>query len=206
MPGRRHRRVVPLLLVLTVATGLGPRAEPPADPPQTKPQETFTEWGRSTRTVVPPTEAGVWDGTWYYVSRDALIVLWMRTVEDQPQVKLQYRNQGTGEGFVTDWEGNADYRFREAEARFRLNVDRRDPYVITGRWDWQLDSGKGRRIEEGDYSIYRTGDGRFLVVDFADFSRRLESSAGPDRVAASTPSWTFTKASKRLVLWDELPF
>ena len=65
--------------------------------------------------------------------------------------------------------------------------------------------GGSARIQEGDYTLYRAGDGRAMVLDFSSFEQRIEKP-GPDEVATGDPSWTFKKASKRHVLWDELPF
>jgi hypothetical protein len=53
--------------------------------------------------------------------------------------------------------------------------------------------------------MYRTGDGRFFVMEF-DKLERVINLGEEEKVLSSSPSWTFRKASKRLVLWDELPF
>jgi hypothetical protein len=172
---------------------------------RTSARESFTEWGRATRTVVPPTDEGVWDGTWYYVSRDFIIALWMKTENGKPVAKLQYSSLSSSENFVTDWDGKAEYDYRQAKGKFALDFERRDKDVIEGTWDWTLDVGKSQRIQEGDYRLYRTGDGRFMVMEFVNFERRIQKP-GADEVAQADPAWTFKKASKRLVLWDELPF
>jgi hypothetical protein len=39
-----------------------------------------------------------------------------------------------------------------------------------------------------------------------DNLERVISRGENERVFSSSPSWSFRKASKRLALWDELPF
>jgi hypothetical protein len=65
---------------------------------------------------------------------------------------------------------------------------------------------KSGREEHGRFQMYRGHDGRKLVLRFDEFERRRTSG---DDVRVSTPEhhgMTFVKASKRIVLWDELPF
>lgn len=167
--------------------------------------ETFTEYGRTARKVIAPSNAGTWDGTWMYVNRDARMVMWIKSEDGAPQVKFQYLSTSSSEGFATDWTAEAEYTMPLAQGRFSMNVKKRDANVIEGHWDWHLDAEKSSRTEEGDYRMYRTGDGRFFVMDFTDYHKTLVGTRG-ERVFTTHPSWTFQKVSKRLVLWDELPF
>lgn len=176
-----------------------------ADQPTTDPHETFTDFGRSTRKVIEASNEGIWDGTWYYVSRDARMVMWIKTEDGLPRVKFRFLSNQAAEGFETDWDGNAKYSLPQSEGNFSLNIKKRDADVIEGHWDWRLESQKSSREEQGDYRMYRTGDGRFFVIDFSDFRKTLKGKKGT-RVFKTHPAWTFQKASKRLVLWDELPF
>ena len=57
---------------------------------------------RSVR-IAERTDAGDWDGTWWYVSRDAKMALWIRTVDGVPELRFQYASKNAPEGFVTDW-------------------------------------------------------------------------------------------------------
>jgi hypothetical protein len=168
-------------------------------------KEQFTDWGRTSRQVIPDTEAGIWDGTWFYVNRDAHMAMWLKTEDGVPQVKFRYRSLASIQGFETDWEGNADYIIRDMPARFSLNISKRDVDRIEGRWVWEVQMSKASRVEQGAYRMYRTGDGRFFVMEF-DKLERVINLGEEEKVLSSSPSWTFRKASKRLVLWDELPF
>jgi hypothetical protein len=182
-------------------TAFGQQNEPTAPAPP----ETFTEYGRTARKAIEPSNQGVWDGTWMYVNREARMVLWIKTEGGVPQVKFQYFSTSSAEGFSTDWTTKAEYTMPLAQGRFSMDLKKRDANVIEGHWDWHLDSEKSSRSEEGDYRMYRTGDGRFLVMDFTDYRKTLLGKRG-ERVFTTHPSWTFQKVSKRLVLWDELPF
>jgi hypothetical protein len=176
-----------------------------ADQPKADPNETFTDWGRVSRKVIEPSDKGVWDGTWMYVNRDSRLVMWIKTEDGVPQVKFQYRSTSSSEGFITDWNGNASYEMSTAQGHFSLNIEKRDANAIEGRWDWRLEGTNSFRVEQGDYRMYRTGDGRFFVLDFSDYQKSLSGRKG-ERLFETHPAWTFQKVSKRLVLWDELPF
>jgi hypothetical protein len=194
------------VVFLALALGAGSSADgQESDKPEADPREVFTDFGRTTRKVIEPSNEGDWDGTWYYVSRDARMVMWIKTEDGLPKVKFQFLSSSSAEGFVTDWEGNAEYEQLTSSGTFSLNIKKRDADVIEGHLDWRLESEHSTREEEGDYRIYRTGDGRFFVMDFSDY-RKIVSGTKSKRVLETLPAWTFQKASKRLVLWDELPF
>jgi len=197
------RALVVSLLASTLVGGLAAaqQSEPPVVP---NPTEQFTDWGRVTQTVPIPSNEGVWDGTWFYVSRDRRMALWFKTENGVPQVKLRYMSVASLEGFETDWEGKASYTVREATGNFSLGLKKRGADSIEGRWDWVLEAGKGARVEEGDFHMYRTGDGRYMAFYFDDLKRTVRGSK--EGVASGAVSLTFIKVSKRLVLWDELPF
>jgi len=168
--------------------------------------ERYTDWGRETHTVPSPSTEGHWDGTWFYISRDQRFALWFKTEDGVPQVKLRYASMNSGEGFETDWTGTSDYQLPSAAGHFSLGITRKGKDEIDGRWEWLLKAGKGIRLEEGDYRMYRTGDGRFLALVFDEMTRTVNGGKGKNKVYKSSTAWTFRKASKRLVLWDELPF
>jgi hypothetical protein len=174
--------------------------------PSSDPHETFTDYGRVSRKVIEPSNEGVWDGTWFYVNRDGRMVMWIKTEQGVPKIKLRYISTATAEGFETDWNGEAEYQMPKSKGFFSLNIKKRNADLIEGHFDWRLEGEHSTRQEEGDYTMYRTGDGRFFVLDFSRHTKSLSSSAKGKRTYESTPSWTFQKASKRLALWDELPF
>ena len=165
----------------------------------------FTDWGRTATKLPESTTAGTWDGTWYHVSRDFRVALWFRTVEGAPQLKLQYMSLAIPEGFLTDWETDAEYVVRENPGKFDLDLERRDAGELAGSWHWVLTAPEGTRTETAKIRFYRAGDGRYLVLQFEDFERKVDRDGKVTRLAVK-PVWTFEKASNRLALWDELPF
>lgn len=189
--------LLPIVLLCAVSV-------PAAQQTQEAPED-LTEYGRAARRMNEPSDRGTWDGTWVYVNRDSRVVMWIKTENDVPQVKLRYSSTASPEGFETDWEGNAEYTMRNFPARFSLNFTQRDANRIKGRWEWRLGTERQARIEEADYTLFRTGDGRFMTLDFENF-KRVVRSGDEEQVYTAYPAWTFAKASKRLVLWDELPF
>ena len=187
------------LLVAGIAAAEG--TEPPV---VASPEEQFTDWGRVTHSVPLASNEGDWDGTWFYVSRDRRMALWIKTENGAPKVKLHYQSLASTEAFETDWDGNASYEVHEAQGTFSLGIKKRDANTVEGHWDWQLAAGKGTRLESGDYRMYRTGDGRYLAMVFDDLRRQSRGSRQNEYGGAV--SLTFIKVSKRLALWDELPF
>ena len=195
-------RIAARLACLALLAGVAAAQESPAPPSK---DDRYSDWGRESHTVPAATGAGVWDGTWFYVNRDEHVALWIKTEGGAPQVKMRYSSLNSGEGFETDWDGRADYQVRDANATFNLGLKRRDADLIEGHWEWGLKAGSALRLEEGDYRMYRAGDGRFLALVFDSLTKTLRSG-GKDETYKIPLSWTFRKASKRLVLWDELPF
>ena len=157
--------------------------------------------------LADPTDAGRFEGTWAYTNRDAKIALWLRESADgPPEVKMRYSNSATREEFETDWSGHAEYYVAGQRARFEIKLTGGDADAATGTWDWVVQFSDAGREEHGRFTMQRGHDGRKLVLRFAEFERRR--TVGPD-VRVSTPEhhgMTFVKASKRIVLWDELPF
>jgi hypothetical protein len=151
----------------------------------------------------PRTDAGVWDGTWVYVSRDSRLALWLRTTAGKPELRLQYQSLAQAEAFETDWNGVATYYLAGQPASFQIEITRRDANTIEGKWNWDLDFEDSGRYEDGAFTLYRAGDGRQLVLRFDKLERRIRRNADVTRYTIKT-AWTFTKASKRLVLWDEV--
>jgi len=166
----------------------------------------FEPKGEVSRFVPPRDDAGSWDGTWWYVNRDSKIALWIRTESGSPQVKLRFMSTSAPEGFETDWNGLSDYITKIGPGKFRLTLGERDANTIRGQWDWTLSAPESARIETGTFSIHRTNRGRQLALVFDELLRTMRRDGKPDDVFSSAPSLTFFLASKRQVLWDELPF
>ena len=157
--------------------------------------------------LADPTDAGRFEGTWAYANRDAKIALWLReSASGPPEVKMRYSNATTREEFETDWSGHAEYYVSGQRALFEIELTDGDANSATGTWDWVVQFSSSGREEHGRFQMHRGHDGRKLVLRFDEFERRRTS--GTD-VRVNTPEhhgMTFVKASKRIVLWDELPF
>jgi len=160
------------------------------------------------KTFVTPeaTDEGDWYGTWYHQSRERLMAIWIRKADPGPEIQLRYFRLGGGEQFVTDWHGKADYKTPEgAPGHFALDVSNASADQMAAAWQWTLEFADSARLETGDVSIYRSGDGRVLVLLFNEFERRIRR--GPNwESGGGSHALTFRKASKRIIPWEELPF
>lgn len=200
-----QRLVVLAVLAASVALVC---ATPPQETPIPTPREKLdTVFGRSKILLPEPTDAGEWNGTWYYRNRDARFALWFRTAADgSPEMKLQYLGlMLSPEGFVTDWKTRATYNVKDRVATFALDVRERGANRIEGTWDWKLALFDSGRFETAEITIYRAGDGRQLVMFFHNFNKTIKRGSAISSIDTDQ-AWTFRKASKRLVLFDELPF
>ena len=162
--------------------------------------------GKTTIAVAKRTDAGTFDGTWFYTSRDIHAAIWFRQGPDGvPEFKIRYQSMSSPERFETDWSGSASYSFGGSTGTFRLVDMEIDANQVTARLDWQLIRPGQVRRETADLLIYRAGEGRQLVMLFNDYTRTVTRG---ERKMVLTPNlaWKFTKASKRLALWEEIPF
>ena len=172
-------------------------AQPASDP----------SFGKSKLSVPPATVEGTWSGTWFYVSRDYRIALWIRPAEEDavPEYRLQLMRSGGKEHFATDWEGRTTYDLSGSPAQFSMTLMDGDADELRGSWEWTIDFVDSARGEYGNITIFRIGDGRNLAIHFEDF--RIELRRGEKTQVIDTEQiWTFRKASRRLLSWDELPF
>lgn len=151
------------------------------------------------------TDEGRWKGTWMYTYRDGRMALWLRGDGGEPELKIRFQSVSSPEAFETDWQGEADYDVAGHPGAFTLDLETSDPDTLRGTLFWQLEGSNSTRTEKGDFTAYRAGDGRRLVVRFDEYARTIESGAKRFH-AEPTPVWVFRKASRRLVRWDELPF
>ena len=201
MPQRIFIGTVLLLALCSGAAGQDP-------PPRVIKEEVpiKSSFGRMGLGLPEPTDKGVWDGTWIYVSRDIRLAMWMREEQGKPVVKFRY--EGTlraTESFETDWTGKASYFVQDHPGEFEFTLRETGADLIEANWDWMLDMRGSSRSEKGDIEMYRAGDGRRLVMFFRDFERIIETG-GTRKVHDSPQAWTFRKLSRRLARWEELPF
>jgi hypothetical protein len=191
---RRASTLCALLAVAALALALAPPA---------RAQGGDRDFGKESIIVPERTDAGVWDGTWSFVSRDNRMVLWLRTQNGKPELKLQYQSLANAEAFETDWTGRSSYYLAGEPATFECVLTQRDANTLQGNWNWKLEFEDSGRVEVGTFTIYRAGDGRQLVMRFDKLERQLRRRDEVKRYQMNT-SWTFTKASKRILLWDEV--
>lgn len=152
------------------------------------------------------TDAGDFYGTWYYVSRDEHIAMWIRRDDDgAPSIRVRYQAVSTPESFETDWEGAADYFKWGNPARFEMRLTERDDDLIRGTWQWDAEHELQEDREKGKFRFYRSSDGRGAVLLF-DELERYTREGDRERTQDVALALTFLKASRRLVLWDELPW
>lgn len=152
-----------------------------------------------------PTTAGWFDGTWMYVNRDLHFVMWIRTKNGVPQVKLQYQSLASPEAFESDWDGKAIYYMAGNPVTFELKLGECTADRIVGKWTWVLTKGDAMRRETADVVIDRTGYGRTLMMDFQNYEKTI-TSGGKNKLMKAPVVWSWIKISNRELIWDELPF
>jgi hypothetical protein len=155
--------------------------------------------------MADPTNAGSFDGTWMYINRDMQFGMWIRTKNGVPQVKLQYQSLASTEAFETDWDGKAAYYLAGSPVNFELKPGPSTPDRLVGSWSWVLKAGITGRAESANVVMYRTWDGRTLLMDFQNYERTL-SQGDKQRTFKAPMVWNWIKLSKREMLWDEFPF
>ena len=155
--------------------------------------------------MADPTNAGSFDGTWMYVNRDMQFGLWIRTKNGVPQIKLQFQSLASTEAFETDWDGKASYYLAGAPVNFELKVGASTADRLVGSWTWTLKAGTTGRSETANIVMYRTWDGRTLLMDFQNFEKKI-TRGDKERVFKTPVVWNWIKISKRELLWDEFPF
>lgn len=189
---------LPVAVALALLAGVTPGAS--------QDTEGTTQTGRFTIRVSEPTQKGVWPGTWYYTNRSARMALWIRNDENGlPEFKFRYQSRGTPEAFETGWDSKASYELAGYPGSFSFEVVERDEFAARAKWRWEVEFPNAKKIETADVKLYRAADGRKIVFLFEGIERRVQKEDG-ERVSRAPLSWSFHKASKRLVLWDELPF
>lgn len=157
--------------------------------------------------VAEPTGDGSFEGTWIYVNRDLQMALWLRQGGDgAPEAKLRYRSLAGPETFETDWTGQAEYYLSGQPATFAFVLEDGDRDRARGTWNWNIEFPSSARREDGAFTMYRGLDGRRLVLLFDRFERRVRRGEDVKTWTPERHAVTFVKASKRLVLWEELPF
>lgn len=152
------------------------------------------------------TDRGIWPGTWFYTNREAKMALWIRTDENGlPEFKFRYQSRFSPEAFESDWQGQATYELAGYPGSFSFEIVERDENTVRAKWRWEVTFASSEKLEVADILAYRAGDGRKIVFLFEGYKRAMRRD-GKTRVSGGPLSWSFQKASKRLVMWEELPF
>ena len=188
-PERLHLALISLVVLVVLSVPSGAQ-----DP------EYLTSFGRSTIRAPARTDAGDWAGTWFYVNKQRKMALWMRVEAGTPEFKLRVQEKGTN--MSTDWDGQASYDAAGKSGEFSMAVDQRDDTTISGSWVWTVGNQDGRWEETADFTMYRVGRGRQLVMRVENWQRESASALRQMELQY----WTFQKVSRRQALWGELPF
>jgi hypothetical protein len=175
--------------VLLAASGA---AVPAEDPPPAVPEDLV--------------ERGRFHGSWVYKNRDERIALFIEADEGEPRVRWRYEGRRRPDAFETGWDGAASYFVEGKPASFRLDLLERGEHLMRGKLAWTYPMPRGvTKKDEGEFVMYRSGNGRQLVLHFEGFEQTLTHPEREPRSRVDPRVWIFVKASKRIVRWEELP-
>jgi hypothetical protein len=106
---------------------------------------------------------------------------------------------------MTDWNGMAEYSVRGNPAVYNLKPTSRDENLIKATLHWDLQFDLSGRTRSGEVEMYRGRNGRVLVMKFPDQKLTVKKK---EKLATTetTTAWSFLKASRRMVRWEEIPF
>jgi hypothetical protein len=153
------------------------------------------------------TERGNWNGSWYLFNRDERIALFVRSENGAPQIRLRYQHRSRPDAFETDWEGSGAYFVSGQPATFELKIAEHSDTLIRGTLSWNFPLLAGsRETRSGEFKLYRTENGRKMLMDFDVMHFDLVRPESGTQSRSSFWRWVFLKASKRVALWEELPF
>jgi len=130
--------------------------------------------------------------------------VWIRDQDGVPMVKFRFQGEGTNsQNFETDWNTVGEIHVKGRTGSFTMDFDQRDENTIAGQWNWDLVQGGTVRTDEAQFTMFRGGYGRQMIW-------RVETEPSPSKSGIKPGSgllvWTFHKASRREILWSEIPF
>ncbi len=164
----------------------------------------------------PPTTRGSFQGTWYRREPGLKQALQIRRAPSDPQhweVRIYWV---TDEGFLLDtkWQPHTEINYRGVPITFDVRVDPEssndDALLVT--WSRRQEDKRTRYSESGDVRIYRKGEGRSLVwiqdplVQESVVKEPIAPYEDGPQKKSLRRAWVLSKASKRLLQWDELPW
>ena len=154
------------------------------------------------------TSEGNWHGTWQFTSRAERLAFFMRQPDAGP-VELRVRFAGTRpyQRFETDWTGSTTYSVAGRPASFELSISERTDDRIRGTITWEIPaSGDVRERRTGHFVLFREFDGRRMQLRVDNFETKRFTPEEVLDTRVTRLEWNFLKRSKRIVLWDELPY
>lgn len=171
----------------------------------------------ATRTPPPAeTTAGKFEGTWYRVDPENRQAVQFRRSENGRGWDLRfYWRSADGFEIDTDWASRHTFTYKGFPGVLVLNVDPKlsNESRVTVHYRRDQDGASASHLtEEGDLILYRTGDGRLLVwlQDPLKIDTTVAEPIAPYEEDGAKRDeqrlWQFGKVSKRLILWDEIPW
>jgi len=152
------------------------------------------------------TELGRFEGSWVYRSRDERIALFFETHDGAPRLRWRYESRRRPDAFETGWDGAASYFAEGRPGSFRMELTERGEHLMRGRLTWSYPLPRGaEKQDNGEFVIYRTGNGRTLALQFERYEEVLSHPEREPKSHVAPRKWVFVKASKRVVRWEELP-
>ena len=163
-------------------------------------------YGKTTIKTPERTDAGDWEGTWFFLSKVHRMVLWMRNQNGVPQIKFRFQGQGVNaQNFETDWNAVGEINVKGRTGVFAMEFDQRDENTISGRWAWDVVQNDAVLTDKAEFIMFRGGEGRQMIWKIQNEPRKTEARSAI-KPGSGLLVWTFRKASRRVVLWSEIPF
>ncbi len=164
----------------------------------------------------PETAAGKFEGTWYRVDPENKQALQLRRSADGRGWDLRFYWR-TGDEFEidTNWETHHRFTYKGFPGVLDMVVDRKlstDKRLAVHYRRDQDGANQSHMTEEGDLFIYRVADGRTLVwlQDPLKIDVKVAEPIAPyeedGAKRAEQRMWRFSKVTRRLILWDEIPW
>ena len=155
-----------------------------------------------------PSDAGSFEGTWYYVEPGFQIALFIAPDKTGVQKIRYHARTSGGSEFETDEGGFAKYI---DEGGTLVEVIFTGGVKALNRIEGYLDRTvhlKNETVREtADFSLYRSGKGRQLVLYYPNFKTERTDSSGHTKPSTQTDLFrVFRKASDIVVEFNEIPF
>lgn len=158
--------------------------------------------------VPPQTDEGSFAGTWYYVDPAYRIAIFIEA-DKTGLLTLRYKLKAKrGTDFETDAGGLAHYLEGGVPVEILFTgTPSPDRSVIEGRYEKTAIGKRASRSETGWFRIYRTSNGRSIVLHYPEYHVRETDEQGHTKSSTQTDiRMIFRKASEIVIGFDEIPF